>query len=151
MKEVKVTSTVLSVRGTKISVWLIISPVYVYILGTSYFVTPLLGADVHARIEICVIENYGICIKHSSNSWAAVVGQDAAEHLLVPVKLLQTLLQGKNTIIDKPATYPFWCGSCGQEDWRRTKHFNIRQTEKYFTLAKVCSSKKLKPKSESNL
>lgn len=69
-----------------------------YILGTSYFVTPLLGAGIHAGIEVCVVENYGVCIKQSSNSRAAAVGQNAAEHLLVPVKLLHTLLQGHNTV-----------------------------------------------------
>lgn len=76
---------------------LIISPVYVYILGTSYFVTPLLSAGVHAGIEVCVVENNGVCIKHSSDSRAAAVGQNAAEHLFVPVKLLHTFLQGHKT------------------------------------------------------
>lgn len=76
---------------------LTISPVYVYIFGTSYFVTPLLSAGVHAGIEVCVVENNGVCIKHSSDSRAAAVGQNAAEHLFVPVKLLHTLLQGHKT------------------------------------------------------
>lgn len=70
-----------------------ISPVYVYILRTPYFVTPLLGAGVHAGIEVCVVENDGVCVKHSSNCRAAAVGQDAAEHLPVPVELLHIFLQ----------------------------------------------------------
>lgn len=75
-----------------------ILPVYVYILGTSYFVTPLLGAGVHAGIKVCVVEDDGVCIKHSSNCRAAAVGQDAAEHLPVPVKLLHILLQGHSSL-----------------------------------------------------
>lgn len=68
-----------------------------YILGTSNFVTPLLGVGVHAGIEVCVIKNDGVCIKNSPNCRAAAVGQDAAEHLPVPVKLLHILLQGHKT------------------------------------------------------
>lgn len=68
-----------------------------YILGTSYFVTPLLGAGVHAGIEVCVVEDDGVCIKHSPNRRAAAVGQDGAEHLPVPVKLLHILLKEQNT------------------------------------------------------
>lgn len=68
-----------------------------YILGTSYFVTPLLGAGVHAGIEVCVVEDDGVCIKQRPNCRAAAVGQDAAEHLPVPVKFLHILLQGHNT------------------------------------------------------
>lgn len=74
-----------------------------YILGTSYFVTPLLGASIHAGIEVCIVENDGVRITHSSNGRAAAVGQDAAEHLLVPVKPLYTLLQGH-----KPHTSTNW-------------------------------------------
>lgn len=63
-----------------------------YILGTAYFVTPLLGAGIHAGIEVCVVEDDGVCIKHSPNCRAAAVGQDAAEHLPVPVKPFDVLL-----------------------------------------------------------
>lgn len=73
---------------------LIMSPVYVYILGASYLVTPLLGAGVHAGIEVGVVEDDGVRIKQSPNCRAAAVGQDAAEHLPVPVELLHCLLQG---------------------------------------------------------
>lgn len=69
-----------------------------YILGTSYFVTPLLGAGIHAGIKVCVVEDDGVCIKHSSNCRAAAIGQDAAEHLSVPVKLLHILLQGHTVL-----------------------------------------------------
>lgn len=64
------------------------------IFGSSYFVTPLLSASVHAGIEVCVVKDDGVCIKHSPNCRAASIGQDAAEHLPVPVKFLHALLQG---------------------------------------------------------
>lgn len=67
-----------------------------YIFGTSYFVTPLLSASVHAGIEVCVVEDDRVCIKHRPDCRAASVGQDAAEHLPVPVKLLHALLQGND-------------------------------------------------------
>lgn len=69
-----------------------------YILGTPYFVTPLLGAGVHAGIQVGVVEDDGVCIKHSSNCRAAAVGQDAAEHLPVSVELLHVLLQGHKVL-----------------------------------------------------
>ena len=84
-----------------------------YVLGTAYFVTPLLGVGVHAGIEVCVVEDDGVCIKHSPNCRAAAVGQDAAEHLPVPVELLHILLQGHNTKhIDHTGTKAKKCISC---------------------------------------
>lgn len=67
-----------------------------YILGTPNFVTPLLGASIHAGIEVCVVEDDGVCIKHSPNSRAAVVGEDTAEYLPVSVKQFHILLEGHN-------------------------------------------------------
>lgn len=66
------------------------------ILGTPYFVAPLLGACVHAGIEVCVVEDDGVCVKHSPNCRTAAVGEDAAEHLPVPVELLHIFLQARN-------------------------------------------------------
>ncbi len=76
---------------------LIMSPVYVDVLGTSYLVTPLLGAGVHAGIEVCVVEDDGIGIEHSPDCRAAAVCQDTAEQLPVSVKPLHALLQARNT------------------------------------------------------
>lgn len=50
------------------------SPVYVDILGAAYFVTPFLGAGVHAGIEVCVVEDDGVRVANVSNGRAAAVG-----------------------------------------------------------------------------
>lgn len=63
------------------------------VLGSPDFVTPLLGASVHGWVEVCVIEDDGVCVDHGPNCRAAAVGQDAAEHLPAPVKLLHVFLQ----------------------------------------------------------
>lgn len=68
------------------------SPVYVDVLGAAYFVTPLLGAGIYAGIEVRVVEDDGVRVAYVSNGGAAAVGQDAAEHLLVPVEPLYRLL-----------------------------------------------------------
>lgn len=67
-----------------------------YVLRTSYFVTPFLCESIHAWIEVCVVEDESVCINHGSNCSAAAVGQDAAEKLPFPVKLLHVFLQDHN-------------------------------------------------------
>lgn len=69
-----------------------IAPVYVDVLGTAYFVTPFLRAHVHAGVEVCVVENDRVCVKHRSKRRAASVGQHAAKHSPVPVERLHALL-----------------------------------------------------------
>lgn len=65
-----------------------------YVLGAAYFLTPLLGAGVYAGIEVRVVEDDGVGVAHVSDGRAAAVGQDAAEHLLVPVEPLYRRLWG---------------------------------------------------------
>lgn len=64
------------------------------VLGSSDLVAPLLGAGVHAGVEVCVVEYNGVCVEHGPHGRAAAVGQDAAEHLSVPVEGLHMLLMG---------------------------------------------------------
>lgn len=66
------------------------------VLGSPDFVTPFLGAGVHGWVEVRVVEDDGVRIDHGPNRRAATVGQDAAEHLSAPVKLLHVFLQVHN-------------------------------------------------------
>lgn len=93
---------------TEISV-LMVSPVYVDVLGASYLVTPLLGAGVHAGVEVRVVEDDGVGVKHRPDCRAAAVGEDAAEHLPVPVELLHVLLQRRS---NNKQTY--FCAYCAE-------------------------------------
>lgn len=66
------------------------------ILGASDLVAPLLCLGVHAGVEVGVVEDDGVCVEHGPHGRAAAVGQDAAEHLPVPVEPLHTLLMGQD-------------------------------------------------------
>lgn len=70
------------------------TPVYVYILRPADFVAPLLSVGVDAGVEVCVIQDDRVGVKHWSDGGAAAVGQDAAEHLPVPVESVDAILQG---------------------------------------------------------
>lgn len=80
------------------------TPVYVYILRTANLVAPLLSVGVDAGVEVCVVQDDGVGVIHWSDGGATAVGQDGAEHLPVPVELVDAILQGnKADTINKPS------------------------------------------------
>ena len=67
-----------------------------HVLGAADLVAPLLGAGVHAGVQVGVVEDDGVGVEHGPHGGAAAVGEDAAEHLAVPVEALQALLKRDN-------------------------------------------------------
>lgn len=70
------------------------TPVYVNILRAADFVAPLLSVGVDAGVEVRVIQDDRVGVKHRSDGGAAAVGQDAAEQLPVPVESVDAVLRG---------------------------------------------------------
>lgn len=64
-----------------------------HVFGASDLVAPLLGAGVNAGVQVRVVEDDGVCVEHGPHGGAAVVGEDAAEHLAVPVEAPHALLR----------------------------------------------------------
>lgn len=62
------------------------------VFGATDLVAPLLGADVHAGVQVVVVEHHGVGVQDGPHGRAAAVGQDGAEHLPVPVEALHLLL-----------------------------------------------------------
>lgn len=69
-----------------------------YILGPADFVAPLLSVGVNAGVEVRVIQDDRVGIKHWSDGGAAAVGQDAAEHFPVPVESVDAILRGNKVV-----------------------------------------------------
>jgi len=68
----------------------------VHVFGASDLVAPFLGAGVNAGVQVRVVEDDGVCVEHGPHGGAAVVGEDAAEHLAAPVEALHALLRMVN-------------------------------------------------------